>query len=175
MLTLVVNKINFNEILYDINKDFWPLSIARPELRKTIRSTMRFLIVFFIWFSVITFCAASQIVSISIVLGLETLPLPSTFPFTQNRVLIYEMLYLWQAFMQYTAGFLVIGFDCFFASILATTTAQFEILEDVLKRVYDYRNLDEKRQLYGMLDISGDFKENQLLLKCVKHHAKLME
>lgn len=173
-----VNKITMNEILCEIWEEFWPADIASKKTRREIRNNMLFVKIFCITYFWNAFVSVTQFMSTPLVMGNDMLPLASKYPFSYAGMFTYELFYVWQYFSHYIVVVVLSGYDFLFSAVIMNCVAQFQILQDVLKNIYLTDNPPLRKYMFDKLGVNeiknGRSKEFQLLLKCIKHHIRLM-
>lgn len=165
---IVFKKELFNDILYKIWKQFWPLSIL-PQ-KKINALTNRCIITL-----ALTVGCYGPAVICNVVLTLgpylqnDGLLLKSVYPFEWNATYLYETIYVWQYFTQWYILILVNTFDFFAIPMMMTCAVQFIILQDVFKDIFSHESKVHRKLLFGKV-----IADKEMILRCLDQQNMLI-
>lgn len=154
-----------------MSKQFWPVqTILNVATRKQLRrKVILFMSLPLIYLTCATFSTGGYVL---MSLRSYQLVYRSVFPFDWSKSFVYEIIYFWQYVVNWYNIFMINAFDCFFVSIVAICTAQFVILQEVLRFVFDEESKRHRRIIFRE---NGRYMTNrELLSKCLEQHKMLL-
>ncbi|XP_017777281.1 PREDICTED: odorant receptor 4-like [Nicrophorus vespilloides] len=119
------------------------------------------------------YISCAQFMSFPLIENTEHLPLASWYPFDHTKSPLYEVLYIWQWFMNQVVITTLSGFDVFFNAIVMVCSTQFQVLQDVLENLC----LGKGRKQWDYMEIKSESRivhENEAIVVCVKQHLKMI-
>ncbi|XP_017768123.1 PREDICTED: odorant receptor 82a-like [Nicrophorus vespilloides] len=172
LMTMMMYKKPLNAILTSIWLDFWPSKVASKYRQKQIQNRSRYVITVGVTFLVMAFFSNAQFMAFPIVANTDQLPLASWYPFNFKSTPQYQLMYIWQWFMNQVVISTLSGFDAFFNSLVMICSTQFQILQDVLENLCCERGW---KQRAGIAQMGRRDSEMVNLITCVEHHLLLLE
>nr|QBB72979.1 odorant receptor [Protaetia brevitarsis] len=171
MYILLTKQDFIKEILLKVSKQFWPFqAISNVDTRNQLRSGVILSISLpFIYLTCATISTGGYVF-----MSLRSYQLVyiSVFPFDWSKRFVYEIIYFWQYIINWYNIFMINVFDCFFVSIVAICTAQFVILQEALRVIFDEKSRRQRRIIFGMK--GGYMTNREVLLKCLEQHKMLL-
>lgn len=167
-----------NRILTSIWLDFWPVNMVKQSLQREISFRSNYVTVVGVAFLCMAFFSNAQFMMFPLVHNLSELPLASWYPFNFRVSPLYEMMYIWQWFMNQVIITTLSGFDAFFNAIVMICATQFQILQNVLENIgkhHRMRQWNVIKHFGDLVDKQRSSFEMRMLVKCIKHHLNLIE
>ncbi|KAI4456978.1 odorant receptor [Holotrichia oblita] len=145
---IVFKKPIINEILFNIWKNFWPLSVVSP--RNAHRLTNKCYITLALTFGCYgPALVCNTIVTLGAYFTKTGLAFSSEFPFQWNQTYVYETIYFWQYVTAWYILILVNSFDFFMIPMVMICAVQFGVLQNVFKNMLSDKSKRQRKILYG--------------------------
>lgn len=176
LATMLFYRDPLNRILVIIWHHFWPANIASKQRQEEIRSRSNYVTMVVCTFLTMAFVSCAQFMAFPLVsTSTKQLPLQSWYPFDTHVSPIYEMMYIWQWFMNQVVICVLSGFDAFFNSIVMICACQFQILQDVLETMCDKTKGKKWKEFFkNKKSITNHIDEFNIMIECVEHHLRLI-
>nr|AKC58560.1 odorant receptor 25 [Anomala corpulenta] len=150
---IVFKKSIINQILLNIWREYWPLSVLSPKKVKRHSSTCK------VKLRLILGCYTLAVIFAAIItfapfLTNTELIVKSIFPFQWNKTYTYELVYTWQFVTAWYITFLINSFDMLMISVVIISAVQFAVLQNVVKNILTEKGERQRRYLYNK-DISN--------------------
>lgn len=159
-----------NSLLVKVWKEFWPATVLPlPKRNKVHKKTKALLCL--VLTSTTAAALSNMHLSLKPLLSHELL-FKSSFPFDSDALYAYEIIYVWQYFVDWFVMVMACGFDFFFISLMSVCTTQFVILQDVMRGVFSEESKNHRKIIFGERGVNMTDKE--MIFECLKQHRLLI-
>lgn len=165
---IVFKKPVINQILFNIWKNFWSLSVVNPRIARQLTNKC------YITLALTFGCYGPALVCNSIVtlgayLTRTGLAFDSEFPFPWNQTYVYETIYFWQYVTAWYILILVNSFDFFMIPMVMICAVQFALLQNVFKNMLGEKSKQQRKILYGEV-----ISDREMFLRWVNQQRMLI-
>lgn len=172
-------KHKINKLLHTLNDEFWSVELLEESTQKEFKMRFVYLKLYLYTFLCTAFGCCGQYFVESFVESNFELPLRSLYPFDIKKVPVYEMIYMWQAYCNFSIVVLTICYyDMIVLPIMANIVTQFYILQNILKDLGVDRcneKLMWRNNKFNQFKSEGMSNRHLVLMKCIQHHQFLTE
>lgn len=173
LFIMLIKKDVINRILARVWKNFWPFNAILQSKIKTELQKHAMAFVCLLSATCVCACICNAEITGRPYLQDHELILKAVFPFDPNKTYTYELLYVWQYFLQWYALFMTLGYDIFFIALVTICTVQFVILQEVSERILREESKKQRRIIFG--DEGLTMTDKELLSECLKQHKMLLQ
>nr|AKC58565.1 odorant receptor 30 [Anomala corpulenta] len=164
------NRRVFNEILVKIWKQFWPVKAVDDKTQAHLENKAVFAITV-ISIVLITSIFSNTFITTMPFLKYNQLISKSTFPFDWNKHFVYELIYIWQYFLNWYILFAVLAFDFFFVALVSMCAIQFSIWQHVMRNILNEESKEQRRVIFGKME--NEMTDKEMLRHCWQQHKLL--
>ncbi|GJQ83666.1 hypothetical protein Trydic_g14375 [Trypoxylus dichotomus] len=166
---IVFKKPVINEILFNIWRKFWPLSVvSNKKIARLTRRCNVTLALTFGCYGPALIC--NTMITLGPYLDNSGLIFKSVFPFQWNQTYVYEIIYFWQYVSEWYILILVNSFDFFMIPLVMICAVQFAVLQNVFKNILSAKSYKQRMTLYGEV-----IPDRKMFLNCLDQQRMLIK
>lgn len=149
---IVFKKSVINEILSNVWREYWPLSVLSPKKSEHYSGKCKFVLGLIMSCYILAIIYTTRITFAPFLTNTELI-FKSILPFQWNQTYTYEFVYMWQFFTVWYWVNFVNSFDVLMILVVTVSAVQFGVLQNVIKNILNEKGERQRKHLYDK-DIS---------------------
>lgn len=146
-----------------VYSEFWPINLLRQKYQEQLTKESVYVVRFCFAYTLAACTSVFQYYAIPLIFGIRQLPFLTDFsPFNWKQSPYYEILLVWESFIEVNYLFIVCGFDILFVGLLWNCIAQLKMLRYIIQS--DFKNAIQRNK-------PGTYS---YLIKILIHHQKVI-